>query len=162
MCFSFPACQVRVVRFYVSCLLLLRLLLVFSTTIHDQCSCRTSTTTSHASVCCRTSTTNIHCSVAPATQKQPGTSRDQARASNPQRVKVPHLPRQSTSMCTKCCACHAKAAGDPRRPSARQQSPESQSATPATPKYVHVHEVLHLPRKSRSMCTKCCACHAVV
>ena len=42
----FPTCQVRVVRFYVNCLLrllrllllILLLLLVFSTTIHDQCS----------------------------------------------------------------------------------------------------------------------------
>ena len=35
----FPTCQVRVARFYVSCLLLLfLLLLVFSTTIQDQCS----------------------------------------------------------------------------------------------------------------------------
>ena len=44
-------------------------------------------------------------SVSPATQKQPGLSGDQARAGNPQRVKVLHLPGKSSSRCTKCCAC---------------------------------------------------------
>ena len=50
----FPTCQVRVVRFYVSCLLLLLLLvllllfLIFSTTIHASVPCRTSTASIHA------------------------------------------------------------------------------------------------------------------
>ena len=74
-------------------------------------------------------------SAAPATRKQPGPSGVQARAGNRQRVKVVDLPRKiSRSMCTKCCACHAKAAGAQRRPSARRQSPESQSAAPAKQK----------------------------
>ena len=89
---------------------------------------------------------------ASATQKQPGTSGVQACAGSPQRVKVLHLPRRSTSMCTKCCACHAKAAGDQRRPSARRRSPESQSVAPATQKYVQA-----IPKES-----KCCTCHAKV
>ena len=86
----FPTCQVRVVRFYVSCLLLPRpppllsssspppllllllvvlllvvllvLLVQLRPAIHSVL-CRTSTTTIHVSVPCRTSTTTIHVSV---------------------------------------------------------------------------------------------------
>ena len=76
----FPTCQVRVVRFYVSCLLLLSSHLLSSscltvtlnhsglfrtstTTILLSVPCRTSTTTITASVPCRTSTTTITASV---------------------------------------------------------------------------------------------------
>ena len=75
--FSFPTCQVRVVRFYVSCLLLPPCLVLLpsssspplllllssssscSTAIHVSVPCRTSTTTIHVSVPCRTSTTTL-------------------------------------------------------------------------------------------------------
>jgi len=85
----FPTCQVRVVRFYVSCLVLLLLssppplvVLLLSSSSSSSCStatrrtvfsvgpqprpsmlsvpCRTSTTTIHVSVPCRTSTMTIH------------------------------------------------------------------------------------------------------
>ena len=80
----FPTCQVRVVRFYVSCLLLLSSPLLSSSSSSSSSSsncdprstvfsvgpqprpsmlsvpCRTSTTTIHVSVPCRTSTTTIH------------------------------------------------------------------------------------------------------
>ena len=85
-----------------------------------------------------------------------------------------HLPPKSRSMCTKCCACHAKAARAQRRPRARRRIPESHSIKPAAQKEVHVRKVLPLPRKSsRSPAaskrapsirreSKCCACHAKV
>ena len=64
MCF-FPTCQVRVVRFYVSCLLLLSSHLLSSSscstaTLDHSGLCRTSTTTILLSVPFRTSTTTIH------------------------------------------------------------------------------------------------------
>ena len=67
----FPTCQVRVVRFYVSCLLLPPLL-ILSSLSSSSCStatldhsglCRTSTTTILLSGLCRTSTTTITASV---------------------------------------------------------------------------------------------------
>ena len=70
------------------------------------------------------------------------------RPNSPERVKAPHLPRESTSICSKCCACRRKVDGDQRRPSAPQQSPESYSVGPATQKYIHVLEVLRLPHKT--------------
>ena len=75
----FPTCQVRVVRFYVSCLLLLLLLVVvllvllvqLRPAIHSVL-CRTSTTTIHAQ-CSPTSSTTI-CPVFPAgPQPRPST-----------------------------------------------------------------------------------------
>ena len=115
----FPTCQVRVVRFYVSCLLLLSspLLLISSppppaqprpsthsglcrtstTTIHAQCPCRTSTTTITASVPCRTSTAGI-----PAQCSLPDLNHDHPRPvfpAGPQpRVSPPSVPcRTSTT-----------------------------------------------------------------
>ena len=52
----------------------------------------------------------------------------------PATQKVLRLPRKSSSRCTKCCACHASAAGAHRRPSARHDLSERQSAAPATQK----------------------------
>ena len=77
-----------------------------------------------------------------------------------QTVKVLRLPRKRSARCTKCCACHANARGPSRRPNARRQVPDSQSAAPATQKQRHMHRVLRLPRKSSGRCTKRCACHA--
>ena len=118
----------------------------------------------------------------PATQKRPVPRGYQTHAGNAQRVKVLRLPRKNSARCTKCCACRAKAAGPPRRPNARRQLPESQSAAPATQKYREIHRVLRLPRKcarslrrpnahrqvpdskvlrlprnSSATCTECCA-----
>ena len=99
-------------------------------------------------------------SAALATDKRPGPRGDQTRAGKSQRLKVLRLPRKSSARCTKCCACHAKAAGPPRRPNARRQLPESQSVAPATQKSLQLHKVLRLPPKSSARCAKCCACHA--
>ena len=65
--------------------------------------------------------------------RSPTAPKVRAAMQTSQTVKVLPLPRKSSSRCTKCCACHAIAAGAQRRPSARQA----------------------LPRQS-----KCCACHA--
>ena len=73
-------------------------------------------------------------SAAPATQKRAVPPGDQTRADNSSRVKVLRLPRKSSARCTQCCDCHTKAAGPSRRPNARRQLPESQSAAPATQK----------------------------
>ena len=58
--------------------------------------------------------------------------------------QVLRLPHKTISICTKCCACHAKVA------------PCTPNAVPATQK------VLRLPRKSSRMCTKCRACYAKI
>ena len=102
----FPTCQVRVVRFYVSCLLSSPLLLSSSPPpllLLLVSSCRTSTT-SIASVPCRTSTTIIHaqCSL-------PDLNHDHPRpvfAAGPQpRSSTPSVPcRTSTTIIHAQCS----------------------------------------------------------
>ena len=67
---------------------------------------------------------------APTASKRPPALPGVARATQKQPQR-----QQSDSKSTKCCACHAKAAGPHHRPSARRHfSAESQSAVPGTPK----------------------------
>ena len=82
----------------------------------------------------------------------------------PEMLQVLRLPRKTNLRCSKCCACHAKRAGN------------APSAAPATQKELEMLQVLRLPRKTRRgpksslvaglprtsiwRCSKCCACHA--
>ena len=77
-----------------------------------------------------------------ATRKQTGPSGVQARRQSPESQccachakATPGAAKcESSAKSIKCWPCHAKATGLQRRPSARRQSPESQSIAPATQK----------------------------
>ena len=98
----FPTCQVRVVRFYVSCLLLLSSHLLSSSscstaTLDHSGLCRTSTTTILLSVPCRTSTTTITASVPCRTSTTTITTSVPCRTSTagiPAQCSLPDLNRE--------------------------------------------------------------------
>ena len=87
-------------------------------------------------------------SAAPATQNET------------QVEKVLHLPGKMRHNCTKCCTCHAKQAASSGRQNVHPCPREAPSAAPAMQNETQVEKVLHLPRKMRHKCTKCCTCHA--
>ena len=73
------------------------------------------------------------------------------------------LPRDISTNSTKCCACHEKAAGAQRRPSAHQHFPVSQSVALATQKQLQ-QQRQHFPESQaavRSSSRAPCACHVV-
>ena len=66
-------------------------------------------------------------------------------------LQVLRLPRKMRLRCSKCCACHANAAGVHSNYSILAGLPRTS---------LEVLHVLHLPQKMRLRCSKCCACHA--
>ena len=83
-------------------------------------------------------------------------------------LRMLHLPRKMKLRSSKCCTCHAKAAGAHTTQSSPGGAP---SAAPATHNGTEMLRVLHLPRKMRLTCSQraapaakaageCCACHA--
>ena len=90
---------------------------------------------------------------APATQNETEVLRvlHLPRKKETEVLQVLRLPRKMRLRCSKCCACHANAAGVHSNYSILAGLPRTS---------LEVLHVLHLPQKMRLRCSKCCACHA--
>ena len=87
---------------------------------------------------------------APATQNETEVLRvlHLPREKETEVLQVPRLPRKMRLRCSKCCACHADAAGVHSNYSILAGLPRTS---------LEVLHVLHLPQKMRLRCSKCCA-----
>ena len=111
------------------------------------CTCHTKAATSIVLTCRRTfaDLSGGAASAAPATENEPGM------------LQVLRLPRKTSRSCSKCCTCHAKAAGVLVLTCRRTSSDFWGAAASAAPATQNVPEVLQvLQRLASTICT----CHA--
>ena len=100
---------------------------------------------------CRRTSAGGAASAAPATQN------------DTEVLQVLRLPRKTSLRYSKCCTCHAKAAGvhtTHLSPDFRGPLWRCSEGCTCHGKRAGMLQVLRLPRKTSLRCSKCCTCHA--